>query len=647
MAAPPTVLDVVFISGESHTPGHHYRVARSMAAATSIGYSARWFAIEESGAYLQEIATAAVVVIWRTSWSDALAEIVRATKEGGSKIVYDVDDLMFLPELARADIIDGIRSQGFDPDAVAMMFSNVRRAMLAADICTCPTIEIALQVRAYQMPAVILPNGFDAELHHRSRLALRQWRARGESELVRIGYAAGSRTHQKDFAVVVDAVARVLLQRPDCRLVLFRSESAPLIDVKEYQSLDTVEHQIEWRLMRPLHELPDELVRLDINIAPLEVGNPFCEAKSELKFFEAALVDVCTVASPTGPFRRSIRDGETGFLAATPDEWYRHLIALVDNPTLRRSIGHAAYLDIIWSYGPQRRAESVAALIQQLHGGPSAAQAMELELLRDAARQKRLPTVPPAEVVFRNDQLGEAEVSVVIPVYNYAHFVVEALESVLHQTLNAIDVIVVDDVSADDSLGVVSDWAQRNTGRFNRISILRNRANAGLALTRNVGIDEAETPFVFLLDADNRILPDCCDACLQVIKATRAAFAYPQIKCFGDSDEVIGTPPFEPMRLAGGNYIDAMAMVAKWGWAAVGGYSHLHHGWEDYDFWCSLVEHGCWGAAVPRVLAEYRVHGASMLHTTTDVAANKRELIRELERRHPWLAIPSAADVDL
>ena len=49
---------------------------------------------------------------------------------------------------------------------------------------------------------------------------------------------------------------------------------------------------------------------------------------------------------------------------------------------------------------------------------------------------------------------------------------------------------------------------------------------------------------------------------------------------------------------------------------------------------------------MPRILAEYRVHGASMLHTTTDVAANKRELIRELEQRHPWLAIPSAADVD-
>jgi glycosyltransferase involved in cell wall biosynthesis len=638
--------NVVFISGESHTPGHHYRVLRSAAAASAIGYQVRWFTIEESGAHLQEIAQSAVVVIWRAPWSDALAALLHVARAAGSKIVYDVDDLMFLPQLARPDIIDGIRSQKFDQDDVAAMFSNVRQAMLAADLCTCPTNEIALLVRAYQMPAVVLPNGFDADLHRRSRVALRRRRLQGATAPIRIGYAAGSRTHQKDFAVVADALAHVLRNRPQCRLTLFRSETAPLVDIDEYHSLDAVSQQIEWRPMCSLQELPDELARFDVNIAPLEVGNPFCEAKSELKYFEAALVDVCTVASPTGPFRRSVRDGETGFLAATSDDWYRHLVTLVDDADLRRKIGHAAYLDVIWTYGPQRRAESVASLIQQLQGGPSAARAMELELLRHAARPRRQPTVPVADTVFHEDRLGEAEVSVVIPVHNYAQYVVEALESVRRQTADAIDLVIVDDASTDDSLGVVTDWAQRNAERFNRISVLSNRGNAGLALTRNVGIDAAETPFIFLLDADNRILPDCCNACLQAMRTTQAAFAYPQIRCFGDSDQVIGTPPFEPNRLAGGNYIDAMAMVAKWAWAAVGGYNHLRHGWEDYDFWCSLVEHGCWGIAVPTILAEYRVHGASMLHTTTDVADNKRELIRELEQRHPWLGIPSAADVD-
>ena len=105
-------------------------------------------------------------------------------------------------------------------------------------------------------------------------------------------------------------------------------------------------------------------------------------------------------------------------------------------------------------------------------------------------------------------------------------------------------------------------------------------------------------------------------------------------------DHVIGTMPFAPMRLAGGNYIDAMALVAKAAWAAVGGYAHIEHGWEDYDFWCRFAERGLLGVQVPEVLAEYRVHEASMLHTATDVTDNKPKVIGELERRHAWLSIP-------
>ena len=93
----------------------------------------------------------------------------------------------------------------------------------------------------------------------------------------------------------------------------------------------------------PLAELPNELARFDINLAPLEVGNQFCEAKSELKFFEAALVEVCTIASPTGPQRRAIRDKATGRLADTAREWYDAMLELIDDPAQRRRLAHAAY----------------------------------------------------------------------------------------------------------------------------------------------------------------------------------------------------------------------------------------------------------------------------------------------------------------
>jgi len=148
-----------------------------------------------------------------------------------------------------------------------------------------------------------------------------------------------------------------------------------------------------------------------------------------------------------------------------------------------------------------------------------------------------------------------------------------------------------------------------------------------------------ETPYALPLDADNRLLPDCCERLLSALQETRAAFAYPRQQCFGTAHHVIGAERFVPLRLASGNYIDAMALIAKSAWAIVGGYTHIRFGWEDYDFWCCCVEHGLFGCHVPEILAEYRFHDASMRLTSTDRPANNRQVIRQLEDRHPWLSI--------
>ncbi|OYX34661.1 MAG: hypothetical protein B7Y99_05015, partial [Caulobacterales bacterium 32-69-10] len=85
-----------------------------------------------------------------------------------------------------------------------------------------------------------------------------------------------------------------------------------------------------------------------------------------------------------------------------------------------------------------------------------------------------------------------------------------------------------------------------------------------------------------------------------------------------------------------------MALVRRSAWAAVGGYDHIRFGWEDYDFWCKLVEQGMFGEQVAEVLAEYRVHNDSMLRSQTDVNANKRRLLADIHRRHPWLRVAEA-----
>jgi glycosyltransferase involved in cell wall biosynthesis len=633
-------LRIVYISGEPSTPGHRYRVLRPAAAAAALGAHVVVMSSDEVGVRISEIRAAHIMIIWRTPMEEGLEVAVRLARRSGVRIIFDVDDLMVRPDLARTEIIDGIRSQYLTEPGVAGHYTRIRNTMLVADLCVASTEELAQQMRRANMPALVLPNGFDDAVFTTSRLAVRRRRAvPPDDRLVRLGYASGSRTHQKDFAVCADAVCAVLRARPECRLVLFRTvDGTPLLDIEEFPALSGLEQQIEWRHLVELEQLPNELARFDVCLAPLEVGNPFCEAKSELKFFEAALVEVVTLASPTGPIRRAIRDGETGFLAAAPDEWKTTLMRLVDDAALRSRIASAAYLAVLWQYSPERRVEIMSDTLALVRGGRAAMAGFQREIERRQGPPAALPKVPDHEIVILFDRLAPSKVTVAVPLYNYAGYVAEALDSVSGQTLPDLDLVIVDDSSTDSSLAVAVKWAEAHAARFNRIVVAAKRANSGLALTRNVGFALAETPFVLPLDADNRLLPDCAAACLAAIEATGAAFAYPLIRDFGGTDGLRGEFDYDPIRLANSNYIDAMALVSRSAWAAIGGYDHIEYGWEDYDFWCRLARRGLYGAQVPGgPLAEYRVHSRSM----TALAIARPEVYlamsEAVKRRHPWL----------
>lgn len=639
VSVPSAELRIMFISGEPGTPGHLYRVMRPIAVC---GSNAAWMAVDEIPARIHEIEAAGILVLWRTPWSEYIAQAVDAARRGGARIIFDVDDLMIDPDLARMDVIDGIRTQHLTEESVRIHYNAVKRSMLMADLCVATTDELADQMRRHWMPALVLPNGFDHEMLSLARLAVRRRQKQPDDGLIRIGYAGGSKTHQRDFATCVDAVAEVLRAMPECRLVAFRSTDGEtaILDVEEYPALRGLENQIEWRNFVSPQELPNEIARFDVNLAPLEVGNPFCESKSELKFFEAALVNVPTIASPTGPFRRAIRDGETGFLAATPAEWRMILWRLVESPALRKMIAKEAHRAVLWQYGPERRAEMIQSLFDMARGGSRAAKAFA-DGIED--RRQNLPaliSIPASEIVFQSDRLTVAQITVVVPLHNYSQYVVEALDSVKKSTLDAIDLLIIDDCSTDDSLDVVLEWAKRNVSRFNRLQILKNAANSGLALTRNVGFDRADTPWVLPLDADNRLLPDCLMECLRVIRQSGAAFAYPVIRQFGDASELMGTADYDPLRLVNGNYIDAMALVSRAAWAHVGGYSHVKGGWEDFDFWCRMAERGLWGQKVSnQPLAEYRVHGTSMIKRAIADPRKLRNMMSDLQSRHRWLKL--------
>ena len=255
---------------------------------------------------------------------------------------------------------------------------------------------------------------------------------------------------------------------------------------------------------------------------------------------------------------------------------------------------------------------------------------------------------PSHQVIFEQRQHTISPVAVCISLYNYGPRIVRALESVrAQQQISAVELIVVDDASSDDSTAVVTTWMQTHHSRFGRCLLLQHEENGGLASARNTAFAAAQSPWCFVLDADNQLDPLALAHCSELAAGAdpRCAVIHSLIRVRAeagcqDSRDLISDRPWNPTIFQLGNYIDAMALVRREAWQAVGGYTHIPGGWEDFDFWCSLIDGGWHGVLCPQVLATYTSHGNSMRNSNTN--QHTYRLSRLLQARHPWLALRQA-----
>jgi len=101
------------------------------------------------------------------------------------------------------------------------------------------------------------------------------------------------------------------------------------------------------------------------------------------------------------------------------------------------------------------------------------------------------------------------KISVIIPVYNTAKYLNEALSSITNQTLKDIEIITVNDGSADNSLEILNQFSKIDT----RIKVISFDKNVGVSVSRNAGIEKAKGEFVYFFDSDDILDPDCLELC--------------------------------------------------------------------------------------------------------------------------------------
>jgi glycosyltransferase involved in cell wall biosynthesis len=272
-----------------------------------------------------------------------------------------------------------------------------------------------------------------------------------------------------------------------------------------------------------------------------------------------------------------------------------------------------------------------------------------LEMAKLCAFLGKDPWVLDSNAAF--DACSTSSVTVIITLYNYADYIEECLDSVCaivgDRLPNGFDVLVIDDCSTDHSVSLVEAYIQRVD---TPICLVKKAFNTGLADARNTGLQLARAPFVFILDADNWIYPNCLSVLYEAINTSGSAAVYGVINRFnsktGKGAGLMSFYEWDVQELLSYPYIDAMAMFKKDILLQVGGYSTelmviAWSGWEDYDLWLKLAQAGYEAKLVPRILSAYRVHPNSMIHTTnayTDILIQHfKKKFSKLIEQHPDL----------
>ena len=201
-------------------------------------------------------------------------------------------------------------------------------------------------------------------------------------------------------------------------------------------------------------------------------------------------------------------------------------------------------------------------------------------------------------------------VSIIVPCHNGARFLAEALDSALAQTHPAIEVIVVDDGSIDDTPAVLGRYA-------GRVRVLR-QPNRGPSAARNAALEVARGDYVAFLDADDRFLHEKIARQAALLDARPdIGLVYSDWRFIDEDGRVLpgeGRPRGEgdllPALLLGNPIHPLAAVVRRALLAEVGGFDESLRGCEEWDLFLRLSRRGMRWASVEAVLGEYRVHPA-------------------------------------
>ena len=236
------------------------------------------------------------------------------------------------------------------------------------------------------------------------------------------------------------------------------------------------------------------------------------------------------------------------------------------------------------------------------------------------------------EEVCSPEKNASPDISVVVTLYNYAAHISDCISSVENSDISklpsGIELVVVDDASSDDSIDIAEASLSQLSVPW---KLVKKKHNTGLAEARNLGMRQACGKYIFILDADNKILRHCLQKLYCAIRSGNYTAAYGIIAKFdhssGNGLGLISNRDWDVRSLVVEPYIDAMAMFDRVKMIELGGYDskmirYGWFGWEDYEMWLRIADARLNVKYVSEILSRYRSHSTSMISTTNQFRGN-------------------------
>lgn len=286
--------------------------------AETLEYSFEW-----TGMYFEEKDIASlkealeyvdVLDIIRCGWDFDMGDLIETAKKNGAKVVYDVDDLVYHPKYMPIVIKTLGLKKGIEWDG---WFGLTQRNFMIAQQCdayiTTNGYLADYLEKDFEKPCYVVKNYLNWIQESVSEEVLREKQSQiGEKPFI-IGYFSGSPTHVKDLMIAMPEIEQFLKNHDDAILRIVGYMNLP----KEYKYL-VDSGRVEYVPFQTFVGLQAEQAKVDVNIVPL-VNNEFSNCKSELKYFETAIVGTITCATPTHAYKTAIEDGDNGYLCEKGD----------------------------------------------------------------------------------------------------------------------------------------------------------------------------------------------------------------------------------------------------------------------------------------------------------------------------------------